>query len=238
MVRLPYRRQILRSYVSYMVLRSIFLPPEDFDAFCIEYQLDLQIIHLILQTRYLRARENVPKAGNLHLAWHYAGNSANHQRFVTMLRVTPRSFRKLVRLIQGHPIFHSTSYKPQHPVDIQLAITLYRMGRYGNGASVQDIARMAGVSEGSVEKFTERCQIALLVHHDQYVRILTPEEKEVEKRWVEERTGLVGWREGVIMYDGTPVDLYQKPGLNGDAYYHRKCRYGIGLQVRHHEHFK
>jgi len=105
------------------------------------------------------------------------------------------------------------------------------MGRYGNGASVEDIARIAGISEGSVEKYTERCQIAIMSLHDQYVRALTVEEKEVEKRWIERESRCPGWRDGYLMYDGTPVDLFQRPGLNGDAYYHRKCRYGINLQV-------
>jgi hypothetical protein len=62
--------------------------------------------------------------------------------------------------------------------------------------------------------------------------MLTDEEKEMEKRWVEEHSGCIGWRDGWLMYDGTPVDLFQKPGLNGDAYWSRKCRYGINVQVR------
>lgn len=40
-----------------------------------------------------------------------------------------------------------------------------------------------------------------------------------------------GWREGWLMYDGTIVVIYQKPGLNGDAYYTRKANYGLNVQV-------
>ncbi|KAF8587814.1 hypothetical protein K439DRAFT_1645760 [Ramaria rubella] len=105
------------------------------------------------------------------------------------------------------------------------------MGQLGNGASVTDLAQIAGVSEGSVEKYTERCQKALLAQHDQFVHILTHEEKETEKCWVEQESGCIGWREGWLMYDRTLVDLCQKPSLHGDAYYHGKCRYGINVQI-------
>ena len=33
------------------------------------------------------------------------------------------------------------------------------------------------------------------------------------------------------MYDGTIVVLYAQPGMEGDAYYTRKCNYGLNLQV-------
>ena len=38
-------------------------------------------------------------------------------------------------------------------------------------------------------------------------------------------------REGWVMYDGTIVVLYKKPGLNGDAYYTRKGNYSLNVQV-------
>ena len=40
-------------------------------------------------------------------------------------------------------------------------MTLFRMGRYGNGASVEDIARDAGISVGSVENYTSRYLVAI-----------------------------------------------------------------------------
>ncbi|KAG2338222.1 hypothetical protein BDR05DRAFT_978242 [Suillus weaverae] len=98
------------------------------------------------------------------------------------------------------------------------------MGHYGNGASLEDIAHYAGISaplisEGSVEKFTEQCFTAIEALHDAFVCLPTREEKEAEKCW--------GW----VMYDGTIVVLYAKPGLNGDAYFTRKVNYGLNLQI-------
>lgn len=54
-------------------------------------------------------------------------------------------------------MFYNNSNVPQAPIEEQLAVTLFRMGRYGNGASMKDIARQVGCSEGSFENFTSRC---------------------------------------------------------------------------------
>lgn len=231
MARVPYRRKLLRAYLMYMFFRDTFTRVEALDSYFHQFELDCTLLLLIQRIRYLRGRPKVPKAGNLHLAWHYARNPVLCSRFLTMLRLTPDSFWKLLRLIQHHEVFQTTSNRPQAPVETQLAVTLYRMGRFGNGASVSDLARIAGISEGSVEKYTERCQKAILTHHDQYVRMVSDAEKEVEKKWVERESGCVGWRDGWLMYDGTPIDLFQRPGLNGDAYWNRKCNYGINTQV-------
>ena len=74
-----------------------------------------------------------------------------------MLQVSPTVFQTLVHLIENHPIFSNNCNVPQKPVDLQLATTLYHMGRYGNGACIKDIARMTGGSEGNVENATKRC---------------------------------------------------------------------------------
>jgi hypothetical protein len=61
---------------------------------------------------------------------------------------------------------------------------------------------------------------------------LTQEEKEIEKWWMDEHLGFQGlWREGWVIYDGTIIVLYAKPGLNGDAYYTRKGNYGLNALV-------
>jgi hypothetical protein len=149
-----------------------------------------------------------------------------------MLRVSPQVFDVILYFIHDHPVFYNNSNNPQAPVQTQLAVTLYRMGRYGNGASVKDIARIVGISEGSVENYTEHCLVAIESLHDIFVRKLTPEEKEVEKKWMDEHLGFVGsWRDGWVMYDGTIVVLYAKPGLHGDAYYTRKANYGLNVQA-------
>jgi len=232
---LSYRSRILRVYLAYMVLRDSIRPPEatpDIYALAKQLEIDLKIIEGIKKTRYLQSRPPVIKAGNLHLAWVYAQNPADHDRFINMLRVSPAVFEVLLHLIEEHPIFSNNSNNPQKPVQAQLAVTLYRMGCYGNGASLEDIARIAGCSEGDIVNATAHCFEATESLHDIFVHPLTGDEKEVEKRWVDQHLGFQGsWRDGWVMYDGTIVVLHARPGLNGDAYFTRKSNYGLNLQV-------
>ena len=241
----------LRTYVLYMLARDIILDSDsetdsdqsstgsDFNMPILDdddddLELDLEILKTIRNTRYLNGWTNrLPSAGNIHFAWIYSEQVEDHMRFMRMLRVSPPVFDLLVSSIKDHPVFRNNSNVPQTPVDIQLAVTLYRMGRYGNGASVEDIRRSCGVSVGSVELFTERCFDALKTLHDHFVRSLTPHEKEVEKRWIDDKLGFTNslWRDGYLMYDGTIAVLYAKPGWNGDAYYTHKSNHGLNVQV-------
>ena len=226
---------VLRAYFLHLTLRDTLLPSHDLapEDLLLRLQADLDMYHAIKNTRYLNPRTSVPKSGSLHLAWEYAQNPLHHDLFVQMLRVSPRVFTVVIELIKDHPIFRNNSNVPQTPVDYQLAVALYRMGRFGNGASLADVAREAGCSEGSVELWTDRCLTAIESLHDIFVRPLTAEEKEAEKEWIDTNMGFRGlWRDGWIMYDGTIIVLYARPGMDGDAYYTRKCNYGFNLQVR------
>jgi len=215
-----------------MLLRDFLTPLNDLEGLCNQFDLDMRILQEIRTTRYLRGRSPVLKLGNIDLAWEYAQSPADHHRFINMLRVSPEVFDVILSFIHDNPVFHNNSNNPQAPVQTQLAVTLYRLGRYGNGASVADIARTAGISEGSVENYTNHCIDAIEDLHNIFVRPLTQEEKEIEKKWMDEHLGFQGsWRDGWIMFDGTIVVLYSRPGLHGDAYYTRKGNYGLNLQV-------
>jgi hypothetical protein len=134
-----------------MVLRDSTLPPEvatDIIRKAKQLDIDLKVLEGIKKTRYLQSRPSVIKAGNFHLAWSFAQNPSDHGHFANMLRISPTVFEVLLHLIKEHPVFSNNSNVPQKPVKVQLAITLYRMGRYGNGASLEDIAQIAGSSEG------------------------------------------------------------------------------------------
>ncbi|KAJ3546405.1 hypothetical protein NMY22_g2072 [Coprinellus aureogranulatus] len=214
----------LRKYVIYMLARETLLDSDsDSDSSGSSssdsdeddnLELDLNILKTIRGTRYLNGRlRKQEKAGSLHLAWTYSENPEDHLRFMKMLRVSPIVFDFILTCIKEHPIFGNNSNVPQTAVDIQLAVTLFRMGRYGNAASVSDIARNCGISVGSVELFTERCFTAIEALHGQFVRPLTDREKEGEKKWIDKPPSLFG------------------PGWNGDAYYTRKSNYGLNLQI-------
>jgi hypothetical protein len=83
-----------------------------------------------------------------------------------------------------------------------------------------------------VEDFTDHGFTTIEFLHDIFVWPLTAEEKETEKRWMDEHMGFQGsWHDGWVMYDGTIVILYAHPHLDGDAYYTQKSNYGLNLQV-------
>jgi len=223
------------AYLYFMLTRDLTNPFPSIEAACHQFNIDIAVLYALQDVCYLSGRDHhVPKAGNMHLAWEYARDPADHHRFINMLRISPHVFDILVELIEGHAVFQNHSNNSQVPVELQLSVFLYRMGRYGNGASIQDVARIAGCSEGSVENFTGRCLTAIESLHHLFVRKPTAEEKEREKQWIDKHMGFRGlWREGWLMYDGTIVVLSKRPGLNGDAYYTRKANYGLNVQVFH-----
>jgi hypothetical protein len=232
MARTTLHYQYLQNYILHMILRSIFQPPQTPEEAACEFDLDITCILAIRHFRYLRERLPMPKAGLLHLAWEYAQNPLHHSCFTNMLRVSPEVFQVILDLIEDHHVFQNNSNNAQVPVRIQLGVTLYRMGRYGNGASIQDIARFAGISEGAVELYTKHCFEAIESFHDAFVCRPTAQEKEHEKQWIDRHIGFKGsWRNGWVMYDGTIVVLFARPGIDGDAYFTRKSNYGLNLQV-------
>ncbi|KZV66588.1 hypothetical protein PENSPDRAFT_737054 [Peniophora sp. CONT] len=226
-------QQYLEAYMTYMALRMAVLPPESASQLLEQVKTDCLILYNIFTARYLNTRVLVPKRGNFSLAWDYASDPALHDRFVTMFRISPHVFEAILHLIRNHAVFQNKSNNEQTDPRDQFAVTLYRMGRFGNGVSVRDVARDAGISEGAVHDFTERCQTAIMSLHDQFVRPLTAEEKEVEKCWIEEQLGVEGstWRDGYLMYDGTIIVFYGRPGMDGAAYYTRKQNYGFNAQI-------
>ena len=65
--------------------------------------------------------------------------------FRKKLYVSPPVFDHLVELIEDHHIFHNNLNVPQHPIHVQLAIFLVRVGHYGNSSAPEYVAQWAGV---------------------------------------------------------------------------------------------
>ena len=215
-----------------MVLQAISHPPEALEDLAQQLNIDISCILAIHQTQYLQGCSPVLKAGTLHLAWEYAQSPTDHHCFINMLHVSLEVFQVILSLINDHPVFFNNSSHPQESVKVQLGVILYRMGQYGNGASLEDIAHVAGCSEGAVELYSQWCFCAIDAVHNAFVCLPTAAEKEWEKCWIDEHLGFKGtWREGWVMYDGTIVPLYAKPAVNGEAYFTCKSNYGLNLQV-------
>jgi len=135
MPKQPVHDKYLNEYLLYMMAHDILTPPEKQSLQHVMEQADLDIsaVLAILLTRYLNGQHRVPKSGNLHIAWEYVKNPADHHCFINLLHVTPLIFDTILTLIEDHPSFMNNSNNAQTPVEVQLAVTLYRMGRYCKG---------------------------------------------------------------------------------------------------------
>ncbi|KDN34026.1 hypothetical protein RSAG8_12887, partial [Rhizoctonia solani AG-8 WAC10335] len=173
----------------------------------------------------------IPRAGSLHVLWEYAQSETLHPLFVKLVRVAPIIFLHILTEIEEHPIFYNDSKNPQTPVENQLAVALFRLGRHGNAACLDDVAFLAGMGHGTVALFTYRVITALLDLHSRYIRRLTDEERARERDWVVQRAGCPEFAPGIYQYDGSTLPLWQKPGLNGDAYWSRHCNYELNIQI-------
>ncbi|KIM64650.1 hypothetical protein SCLCIDRAFT_114801 [Scleroderma citrinum Foug A] len=118
---------------------------------------------------------------------------------------------------------------------IQLAIFLNAAGHYGNASTTEDLAEWAGVSVSTVYNCFCHVMITVLQHHDDTIHFDPMEAKDQEeihraKVWVE-RKGCFDWRNGFLCVDGSPFNLFQKPGWHGEGFYDRKSRYSLSSQV-------
>jgi len=138
------------------------------------------------------------------------------------------SFERLLGMICNDPIFQSGNKKKQAPVWIQLLVVLTRLGCYGNGASVGRIGMTSGFSYGSVCHFTRRVFHAILKMRRNVIRWPDAEERREISARMERKYGLGG---AILSMDGTPVVLSQKPAIDGEVYWTRKCHYALNLQL-------
>ncbi|KAF7368106.1 DDE Tnp4 domain-containing protein [Mycena sanguinolenta] len=148
------------------------------------------------------------------------------------LRVSPRTFDRLVAKLSEDPVFANNSNNAQMPVEDQLAITLFRFGHSGNAAGLQKVANWAGVGKGTITLVTRRVMTAVLrpTFMSEFVRMPTAAEKEKAKAWVEAHS-CKAWRNGWCMVDGTLVALFDRPFWFGESYFDRKCNYSLNIQV-------
>src|SRR4051794_40125207 len=113
----------------------------------IDGQTPEQLLELVYTSRYLEPRLSVPKSRDwsINVLPNY-----NDTRFRQTLRVSRNTFDLILDSIKAYPSFHNNSSNKQLPVELQLQIALFRFGRSGNAASLKDISRTFGVSEGTI----------------------------------------------------------------------------------------
>jgi hypothetical protein len=139
------------------------------------------------------------------------------------------SFDNLVELLQEHPSFHNNSLVQQAPVREQVAIALERLGCNGNSSGTLKLARLGGVSEGSILNYTARVISAILDNLvPQFLTWPSTNERLLTSARFSEKYGFPGC---VGIVDGTHVILHNSPSFDAPSYWTRKQQYAINLQV-------
>ncbi|KAG2206666.1 hypothetical protein INT45_004029 [Circinella minor] len=105
-----------------------------------------ELLDKISSQRYLDRSQKLPRAPS-RIDWLF--NELDDERFTQEVRMSKDAFNMILDKIKDDPIFVSSGPKPQKPVFLQLLVTTRRLGFYGNGASIGNIARYYGVGGDS-----------------------------------------------------------------------------------------
>ena len=93
----------------------------------------------------------------------------NPRLFWHKLRVPYEVFVKIAKLLQDHPIFHNNFNNPQLLI-LDSASNLFQCyGHYGNAATLQNMAKWADVSVGTVHNCYKQVMIAIHSHHNHFI---------------------------------------------------------------------
>lgn len=150
-------------------------------------------------------------------------------RFRMLLRCSRKQFNVLLALIENHPVFHGFNSHKQFTTQFQLALVLYRLGSYGEGATLCKIASLFGIGDGgTIEKITSRIFKSILSLENQFLAWPTNEER---KQMVLATLGELPYCIGYV--DGSDIRLQERPTHKCDptSYYSRKKEYAIKLQA-------
>ncbi|KAG2215120.1 hypothetical protein INT45_002992 [Circinella minor] len=181
-----------------------------------------ELLDKISSQRYLDRSQKIPRAPS-RIDWLF--NELDDERFTQEVRMSKDAFNMILDKIKDDPIFVSSGPKPQKPVFLQLLVTTRRLGFYGNGASIGNIARYYGVREGSVIKYTNRCIKAICLFESTYIHWPSEQEKYISKKYFSS-SFLFDDCLGII--DGTLFFLANEPcSTEAQSYFSYKKKYGI-----------
>lgn len=84
-------------------------------------------------------------------------------------RMSKMCFWRLNDLLKDNPVFSNASYRYQDPTHHQLLVTLFRLGKYGNGSGVGHTASYFALGDGTTEIYTWRCLKAIYDMRSKYI---------------------------------------------------------------------
>lgn len=150
----------------------------------------------------------------------------SEDRFKMLLRMERTTFHALLSRIQPKACFNPAANR-QHPVAIQLAVTLYRLGASGDGASIGRIAALFGIGDGgTIDIMTRRVFAAISDLEAEYLHWPSRLERgKIIADTFHEMPHCIGY------LDGSEVKLAERPSKDPDSYYSRKQIFSIKLQA-------
>ncbi|CAD6909789.1 unnamed protein product [Tilletia controversa] len=163
-----------------------------------------------------------------------SGLPSDLKSFRRLVRVNPEAFENLVRVLSPHPVFaNKHPRRSQAPIAEQLAVTLYWLGRSGNGAGSEDVALACGCAEGLVHAYGERVILALYDARSVALCWVSEDEKAAARQWVVDRSGFEEWARRWCMTDGSQIPLAFQPSTEAHPreYWDRKHQYALNLQA-------
>jgi len=149
------------------------------------------------------------------------------RRFRQIFRVDKDTFVKIHNEIKGNSVFKNNSRHRQRPSWLQLAVFMSRVGRYGNGASAEDMSSKFGIGQGTVRQYMQRVAAALIDVKDKWVYWPVGEEMNTIRAQMAEK-GFINCVGGL---DGTLCPLQVAPSIDGECYFDRYKRYSVGIQI-------
>lgn len=193
----------------------------------------IEMIYVVEKNRYLGDRKyaNLRKHLRMNGSIMDMMSTYDERSFRQTVRMGKTSFLKLVDRLSDDPVFKTGDEHGRHkqaPVWVQLMIVLQRLGCYGNGAAAGRLATNGGFSSGSVHKFTDRVYRAIRNLRRQAITWPDAEERQRISGRMDVKFGLPG---GIGVIDGTPVVFAQRPAIDGETFWTRKCHYAYNLQL-------
>jgi hypothetical protein len=147
--------------------------------------------------------------------------------FKQQFRVGRETFLFIHNQICNNPVFYNTSYTAQRPVHVQLAITLFKLGRYGMGTGAEDVSKRWSVGMGTVSLYMSRVMKCLQELCDTFIQWPSSHRRTVLSQFNQTITGLpfqVGSGDGVLF------KLSQTPAFDALCYRDRKGNFSISGQ--------
>ncbi|KAG0287665.1 hypothetical protein BGZ98_004560, partial [Dissophora globulifera] len=177
-----------------------------------------------LTTRYIDRPVTYNMSNRDVVAWL---DGFSERKCLAFLRMSRRSFLKLVSMIFDHVAFKTNGRREQEEAVVQLAITLDRLGHDGNGMASTRLGETWERIEGSMYNYTGQAMTALLSLQGRYISWPSAQ----ERRTHSERMAVKGFQGCVGFIDGTTIPLFRRPEQDEDFYYDRNQRYSFNLQV-------